>query len=70
MNKTVTLEISQSEWKKFNEELVRAVAVIQEQQRESEERWERIAELQAESEKIKQQIREAREDVEKYLGGD
>jgi len=70
MNKTVTLEIPQSELKKFNEELVRAVAVMQEQQRESEERWERIAKLQAESEKIKQQIREAREDVEKYLGGD
>jgi peptidoglycan hydrolase CwlO-like protein len=70
MNKTVTLEIPQSEWKKFNEELVRAVAVMQEQQRESEERWERIAKLQAESEKIKQQIREARENVEKYLGGD
>ncbi|MGH9802691.1 MAG: hypothetical protein ACRD82_20180 [Blastocatellia bacterium] len=68
MNKTVTLEIPQSEWKKFNEELVRAVAVMQEQQRESEERWVRIAKLQTESEEIKRQIRKAREDVEKYMG--
>ncbi len=70
MNNTVTLEIPQNEWKKFNEELIRTIAVMQEQQRESDERWVRIAKLQAESEEIKQQIKEAREDVEKYLGSD
>lgn len=68
MDKTVTLEIPQSEWKKFNEELIRAVAVMQEQQHESEERWERIAKLRAESEEIKRETRKARENVEKLLG--
>ena len=68
MNKTVTLEIPQSEWKKFNEELIRTIAVMQEQQRESEERWERIVKLRAESEEIKRETRKARENVEKLLG--
>ena len=67
MNNTVTLEIQQSDLEKFNLELTRVVAILQEHQRESEERRERIAGLQADSERIKQEIRKAREDVEKYL---
>lgn len=69
MNKTVTLEIPQSEWEKFNIELAKLAAVMQEQQRESEERWERIAEIRAEREKIKQETKIARENVEKHLVG-
>jgi hypothetical protein len=45
MSKTVTLEIPQSELEKFNLELTRTVAILQEQQRESEEQWERLARL-------------------------
>lgn len=68
MNETVTVEIPKSEYDKFREEIVRVVAVMQEQQRESDERWERIAKLRNESEMIKRDIRKAREDVEKSLG--
>lgn len=68
MNETVTVEIPKSEYDKFCEELPRVVAVMQEQQRESDERWERITKLRNESEMIKQDIRKAREDVEKSLG--
>ncbi|MGE0886873.1 MAG: hypothetical protein AB7P14_25410 [Blastocatellales bacterium] len=68
MSKTMTFEISQSDINRFNEELVRVVTVMQEQQRESEERWERITMLRDESEMIKNEIRKAREDVEKSLG--
>jgi len=68
MNKTVTLEIPQNEWKKFNEELVRAVAVMQEQQRESEERWERIVELKMETSDLMQDLRRRLQDVDKHLG--
>ena len=68
MNETVTVEIPKSEYDKFREELPRVVAVMQEQQRESDERWERITKLRNESEMIKQDIRKAREDVEKSLG--
>lgn len=67
MSKTMTLEIPQGEWDKFQKELIRAIAVLQEQQRESEERWERITRSRAESEHVKQAIRKAREDVEKSL---
>jgi hypothetical protein len=68
-NKTVTLEIPQSEWERFTIELARVVAILQEHQRESDERWARIADLRAESERIKQESRKARENVEKYLEG-
>ncbi len=68
MNKTVTLEIPQSEWKKFNEELIRTVAVMQEQQRESEERWERIVELKMETSDLMQDLRRRLQDVDKHLG--
>lgn len=68
MSKTMTFEISQSDLNRFNEELVRVVTVMQEQQRESEERRERITMLRDESEMIKNEIRKAREDVEKSLG--
>ncbi len=69
MNKTVTLEIPQSEWEKFTIELARFVAILQEQQKESEERWERIVELKAETAMMKEELRRRLQDVDKYLGG-
>lgn len=69
MNKTITFEIPQSEWEKFNTELTRIVAVMQEQQRESEERQERITDIRAEREKIRRETKIARENAEKYLVG-
>ena len=68
MNKTVTLEIPQSEWKKFNEELVRTIAVMHEQQRESDERWMHIAKLKTETSDLMQELRRRLQDVEQYLG--
>lgn len=68
MNNTVTLEIQQSDLEKFNLELTRVVAILQEHQRESEERWERIAELKAENTKLKDELRKRLQDVDKYLG--
>lgn len=54
MSKTLTLEIPQSEWDKFQKELIRAIAVLQEQQRESEERWTQISELKAETAQLRE----------------
>ncbi len=68
MNKTVTLEIPQSDWEKLSTELTRAVAVVQEQHRESEERWERIAMLDIQYKKMMEDIRRRLENVDKYLG--
>lgn len=68
MNKTVTLEIPQSEWEKFTIELARVVAILQEHQRESEERWEQIAVLKAETAVMKEELRRRLQDVDKYLG--
>jgi hypothetical protein len=67
-NKTVTLEIPQSEWERFTIELARVVAILQEHQRESEERWERIEALKAETAVIKEELRRRLQDVDKHLG--
>jgi len=45
-----------SNWKKFEIELARAVAILKEHQRESDERWVRIAELRAENERLKTEL--------------
>ena len=68
MSKTVTLEIPQSELEKFNLELTRTVAILQEQQRESEERWERLARLDAQFKQMMAEIVKGLENVGKYLG--
>lgn len=68
MSKNVTLEISQNEFNRFNEELVRVVAVMQEQQRESEERWEQITGLREETAKLRAELSQRLQDVDKYLG--
>ncbi len=67
MEKMITLEIPQSEWEQFKEELIRAVAVMQERKRESDERWARIAELDAEYERLMKELRKERSNVAKYL---
>ncbi len=67
-NKTVTLEIPQSEWEKFTIELARVVAILQEQQKESDERWERISELKTETAKMKEELGRRLQNVDKYLG--
>ena len=68
MSKTVTLEIPQSELEKFNLELTRTVAILQEQQRESEERWERLARLDDQFKQMMIEITKRLENVGKYLG--
>lgn len=68
MNKTVTLEVPQSEWEKFRAELARAVAVMQEQQHESEERWMHIAELKAETLDLREELKRSLRNVDKHLG--
>lgn len=67
MEKMITLEIPQSEWEKFKEELIRMTAIMQERQRESDERWVRIAELDAEYERLMKELRKERSNVAKYL---
>jgi hypothetical protein len=68
MSKTVTLEIPQSELEKFNLELTRTVAILQEQQRESDERWERLARLDDRFKQMMAEITRRLENVDKYLG--
>ena len=68
MSKTLTLEIPQSEWDKFQKELIRAIAVLQEQQRESEERWTQISELKAETAQLREELQRRLQDVDKHLG--
>lgn len=68
MEKMITLEIPQSEWEKFKEELVRATAVMQERKRESDERWERITALNAENDRLMAELKRRRADVEKHMG--
>jgi hypothetical protein len=63
----VTLEIPQSELEKFNLELTRTVAILQEQQRESEERWERLARLDDRFKQMMAEITKRLENVDKYL---
>ena len=68
MNNPVTLKTLRSQWKKFNEELASVVAVMQEQQRESEERWVRIADLKAEASQLRESRQRARMETEALLG--
>ncbi len=68
MSKTMTFEISQSDFNRFNEELVRVVSVMQEQQRESDERWEQITGLREETAKLRAELGRRLQDVDKYLG--
>lgn len=68
MEKMITLEIPQSEWEKFKEELIRMTAILQERQRESDERWERIAALNAENDRLMAELKRRRADVEILLG--
>ena len=67
MEKMITLEIPQSEWDKFKEELIRVVAIMQERKRESDERWERMAALDAEYEQLMKALRKERSNVAKHL---
>jgi septal ring factor EnvC (AmiA/AmiB activator) len=67
MEKMITLEIPQSDWEKLKEELIRMVAVMQERQRESDERWQRIDALDAEYERLMQTLRKERRNVAEHL---
>ena len=68
MEKMITLEIPQSEWERFKEEIIRMAAVMQERKRESDERWERMAALDVQYEQIMAQLRKEKANVEKHLG--
>ncbi len=68
MSKTVTLEIPQSELERFNLELTRTVTLLQAQHRESEERQERLARLDAQFQQMMAEIMKGLENVGKYLG--
>lgn len=70
MNKTVTLEIPQSDLEKFNLELARVVTILQGQQRESDERWERVTRLNRQFDQLMIEITKRLENVDKYLGDD
>jgi hypothetical protein len=69
MSKMVTLEISQSEWEQFKEELVRTIAIMQERKRESDERWERMAGYDDRHQQMMAEIDRRLANVDKYLGG-
>lgn len=68
MSKMVTLEIPQNEWEQFKEELIRTAAILKEQQRESEERRERIMSHDARRQQIMAEIDRRLANVDKYLG--
>ncbi len=68
MSKMVTLEIPQSEWEKFKEELTRTATILKEQQRESEERRERIVSRDARRQQIVAEIDRRLANVDKLLG--
>jgi hypothetical protein len=68
MSKTVTLEIPQSEWEKFKEELIRTAAILKERKRESDERWERMADYDARHAQRMAEIDRRLANVDKYLG--
>lgn len=68
MSKIVTWEIPQSELDRFNLELTRTVTLLQVQQRESEERQERLARLDAQFKQMMSEIVKGLENVGKYLG--
>jgi squalene cyclase len=70
MDKPVVLEIPQSEWEKISLELVRTVAVMQEQQRESEERWAHIAELKAETLDLQEELKRSLRNVDNARAGE
>lgn len=67
MSKMITLEIPQNEWEQLKEELIGAAAVMQERKRESDERWKRIAALDAEYEQLMQALRKERINVARHL---
>ena len=67
MEKMITLEIPQSDWNRFNEELVRTAAIMQERKRASDERWERMIALDAEYEQLMKVLRKERGNVAKHL---
>lgn len=68
MSKMVTLEIPQSEWEKLKEELIRTAAILKEQQRESEERRERIVSRDARRQQVTAEIDRRLANVDKLLG--
>ena len=68
MSKMITLEIPQSEWEKLEKELIRTTAILKEQQRESEERRERIVSHDAKRQRIMAEIDRRLANVDKYLG--
>ena len=68
MSKMVTLKIPQSEWEQFKEELIRTAAILKEQQRESEERRERIMSHDARRRQVMAEINRRLANVDKYLG--
>ncbi|NOT62342.1 MAG: hypothetical protein HOP19_19210 [Acidobacteria bacterium] len=68
MEKMITLEIPQSDWEKFKEELIRTAVILKEHQRESEERWERTADYDSRHEQRMAEIDRRLANVGKYLG--
>jgi hypothetical protein len=68
MEKMITLEIPQSDWEKFKEELIRVAAVLKEQQRESEERRKRIVSGDARRQQVMAEIDRSLANVDKHLG--
>ncbi len=69
MSKMIPLEIPQSEWEQFKEELIRVVAIMQEHKRESDERWERMAAYDERHAQMMAEIDRRLANVDKYLGG-
>ena len=68
MSKMITLEIPQGELEKIKEELIRTAAILKEQQRESEERRERILSRDARRQQVMAEIDRRLANVDKLLG--
>jgi hypothetical protein len=68
MSKMVTLEVPQNEWEQFKEELIRTATILKEHKRESDERWERLADYDARHAQRMAEIDRRLANVDKYLG--
>ena len=68
MEKMITLEVPQSEWEKFNEELIRTATILKEHQRESEERRERMVSGDARRLAVFAEIDRRLANVDKLMG--
>jgi hypothetical protein len=67
MEKMITLEIPQSDWNRFKEELIRTATILTEHKRESDERWERAAGYDLRHEQYMAEIDRRLANVGKYL---